>query len=248
MRSVNFILFAFLAVVLGCTDDTTAASENSVGQGGSMTRFAIHEDHLYAVSDQKLVVYNIGGGAFEKKNEVTVGWNIETLFARYPYLYMGSTDAMYIYSIDDPEVPAYVFRYSHIRSCDPVVVQGNRAYVTMRNGSACNQGTNALEILDISDPDNTKLVKNYPMQSPHGLGVSGNFLFLCEGENGFKVFDITHEENIELIRHSTEFFAYDVIVRDSWIAVTGEDGIFQFQYPDQEDVIKFVSKIPVLRD
>jgi hypothetical protein len=247
MRSVKYSVFLFLIFALGC-DDQAANELASTGQGGSMTRFAIYDNNLYAVSNEVLVVYDIAAGGFEKVNEVQIGWSIETLFAKYPYLYIGSAEAMYIYSIADPHSPEYVFRYAHITSCDPVVVQGNRAYVTLRGGTACNAGANALEILDISDPDNTTLVANYNMLSPYGLGVNGNFLFLCEGVNGFKVFDIANETDIQLLKHTTDFAAYDVIVRDTWIAVTGQDGIYQFQYPDQDKVISLLSQIPVLRD
>jgi hypothetical protein len=247
MRSVKYSVLLFLIFALGC-DEQAANESANVGQGGSMTRFAIYDNSLYAVSNEALVVYDIAAGGFDKVNEVEIGWSIETLFAKYPYLYIGSAEAMYIYSIANPHSPEYVFRYAHIVSCDPVVVQGNRAYVTMRGGTACNQGANALEILDISDPDNTTLIANYPMQSPHGLGVSGDLLFLCEGVNGFKVFDIANETDIQLLKTTTDFAAYDVIVRDSWIAVTGQDGIYQFQYPVQDEVISLLSQIPVLRE
>lgn len=248
MRSVKYFMLLFLVSALGCEDQASNEMTSTTGQGGSMTRFAIYDNNLYAVSKEALVVYDISDGGFEKVNEEQIGWSIETLFARYPYLYIGSAEAMYIYSIAEPHSPEFVFRYAHIVSCDPVVVQGDRAYVTMRGGTACNRGANALEILDISDPENTTLIANYPMQSPHGLGVSGNTLFLCEGVNGFKVFDITNENDIQLLKHATDFAAYDVIVRDSWIAVTGQDGIYQFQYPAQDQVISLLSQIPVLRN
>jgi hypothetical protein len=241
-----FFALTLSLIALGCNEDS--ASESSIGQGGSMTRFAISNENLYVVSHQSLVVYDISQGNFERRGETSIGNNIETIFAREPYLYIGSTDAMYIYSIVQPEQPAFIFAYAHLRSCDPVVVQEDRAYVTMRNGNTCNEGSNALEILNISNPNNPELIANYPMQSPHGLGVRNNFLFLCEGENGFKVFDITNEKEIKLLKHITTFHAYDVIVHDNWIAVTGEDGIFQFQYPAEGEVVKLMSKIPVIRD
>jgi hypothetical protein len=241
-----FFALSLSLIALGCNEDT--ANQSAVGQGGSMTRFAINNENLYVVSNQSLVVYNISQGGFERRSETNIGNNIETIFARAPYLYIGSTDAMYIYSIAQPEQPTFVFAYAHLRSCDPVVVQENRAYVTMRSGNFCNEGNNALEILDISNPNNPQLIANYPMESPHGLGVRNNYLFLCEGENGFKVFDISNEKEIKLLKHITTFHAYDVIAHDNWIAVTGEDGIFQFQYPVEGEVVELRSKIPVVRD
>jgi hypothetical protein len=84
------------------------------------------------------------------------------------------------------------------------------------------------------------------MNSPHGLAVENTTLFLCEGQNGLKVFDITDEMNIELVTHRDDFFAYDVIARNGVATVTGEDGIFQFSYTGTD--INQISKIPVLRD
>lgn len=247
MRCHKLILPVFLlALVTGCENDSLMQSSGGAGQGGSMTRFAISGNLLYLVDHTNIKVFDIAGGRFEHVREIPVGWGMETIFANHDYLYLGANDAMYIYSLKDPAQPAFVFRYQHIVSCDPVVVQGNRAYVTMRGGSSCNRGVNALEIIDISDPYKPVLVKNYPMSSPHGLGVDGNLLFLCEGTVGFKVFDITNENDIALIDHRDDFFAYDVIAKQGLATVTGEDGIFQFSYGSAQEITQ-LGTIPVER-
>jgi len=247
MRSDKLIIsFFLLAIVLGCENDGAMETAGGAGQGGSMTRFAISGNHLYLVDNTSIKVFDITAGKFEQLEDVHVGWGMETIFAREDYLYLGATDAMYIYSIADPVRPAFVFRYQHLLSCDPVVVQGTRAYVTLRAGSTCNRGVNALEIIDISDPYQPVLIKNYPMRSPHGLGVDNDLLFLCEGTMGFKVFDITDERDIALIEHRDDFFAYDVIAREGVATVTGEDGIFQFAYGPDTPITE-LSKIPVER-
>jgi hypothetical protein len=168
---------------------------------------------------------------------------------RAPYMYLGANDAMYIFSISDPLNPTFIFRYAHIMSCDPVVVQGNRAYVTLRSGETmCNRGINALEIIDITNPQSPTLLANYPMSNPHGLGVDGDLLFICEGSGGLKFYDISDELNIDLIQHITDIHAYDVIPRDGLLILTGEDGIFQFEYSDVNTPLHLLSKLPVLRD
>lgn len=247
MRSGK-ILSAILLVVIAisCDSDVGMNSEGS-GQGGSMTRFAISGNYLYVVDHQAVIVFSIADGSFTQVREVSVGFGMETIFAKGEYLYLGANDAMYIYSIADPAQPSFIFRYQHIVSCDPVVVQGNRAYVTLRSGSFCNRGANALEIIDISNPHAPVLIKNYPMSAPHGLGVDGSLLFVCEGEFGFKVFDLTDENQIALIEHRDDFFAYDVIAREGVATVTGEDGIFQFSYGESKDELTLLSTIPVLR-
>ena len=247
MRTKNIMFFFIQVCLLAACDSEPAMDSSGTGQGGSMTRFAINGSHMYVAGTSTIRVFNIGEKNFQQLSKVPVGFGLETIFARGEYLYLGARDAMYIYSISDPAAPSFIFRYAHIVSCDPVVVQGNRAYVTLRAGSECNRGANALEIIDITDPYDPELVANYPMESPHGLGVYSNFLFLCEGPAGFKVFDITNERDIQLRKHVTDIHAYDVIARQNIITVTGEDGIFQYEYPDPSDVLKLLSKIDVQR-
>ncbi len=243
-RTLAIISIFSIALAVGCSNDGAMFNGGQTGKGGSMTRFAINGNFMYIVDDENIHVYNILPGSFEKVNTVFVWSGLETIFSRGEWLYIGANDAMYIFSIADPALPELTFRYSHVTSCDPVVVQGNRAYVTLRNGQVCNRGDNALEIIDISDPYHPSLVKNYPMQSPHGLGVDGNRLFICEGEHGLKVFDITDELNIQLIAHLKDFFAYDVIPVNGLATVTGNDGIFQLRY-DVEGEPVMLSTIPV---
>lgn len=240
-------LLIFLCVLVACQDDMSNANANQTGQGGSMTRFAIRGNVMYLIDKTTLHVYDITDAEFEEINAVEIGPGMETIFANKEHLYMGAADAMYIYSITNETTPEFVFRYSHIVSCDPVVVQGDRAYVTLRSGNACNLGVNALEILDISNPYTPTLVKNYPMSNPHGLAVDGSRLFICDGAHGIRYYDITDELNIRLVSSHSEFFAYDVIVRDGLATVTGEDGIFQFRYSPDQDGLSLISKIPVTR-
>lgn len=246
MRLTRLIIPFMMVVIAACQGDSES-NPASTGQGGSMTRFAISNNHLYVVDHSEINVFRIDGDDFEKVGAVGVSTGLETIFANGEYLYLGANDAMYIYSLVNPELPSFVFRYSHIVSCDPVVVQGNRAYVTLRNGNACNRGTNALEILDISNPNSPQLISNTQMLSPHGLAVDGKFLFVCEGEYGLKVFDTTDEHQIQLKTQLDNVYAYDVIARDGILYVTGEDGVFQYRYDTVTGKLEILSRIPVTR-
>lgn len=235
-----------MLLVLSC--DNGDEVSQGVGQGGSMTRFAISEDHLYVVNNATIQVYEINGGSFKHVKDMEVDFGLETITTRDEFLYLGARDAMYIYSITDRANPEFVFRYTHIVSCDPVVVQGNRAYVTLRSGNECGGGVNQLDIIDISDPNEPQTVMVYPMESPGGLGVDGNLLFVCEGEHGLKMFDISDEKNMQLVTAIDSIHAYDVIPRDGVLILTGQDGVFQFSYPPVSDSLVLLSKIPVLRE
>jgi len=247
MRLTRIILYLFGCALLACDGESSAENGGFSGQGGSMTRFALYEQHLYVVDRLNLNIFNIGNDTFEKVGQINIGGGLETIFASNGYLYLGAMDGMYIYSLAERSQPSFLFRYQHIVSCDPVFVQGNRAFVTLSNGISCNRGANALEIIDISDPYAPVLVENYPMLSPRGLSVDGNLLFLCEGIHGFKVYDISNEKQIRLITHLTTFHSYDVIARDGIAVITGENGIFQFAYDIVTGSFEPLSSIPVHR-
>lgn len=243
-----FVILVIISLAFSCESGSDISLQSGTGQAGSMTRFAVAGNHLYLVDSTSLKVFSIADGAFYPVEQVWIDSGMETIFATAEYLYLGANDAMYIFSLADPARPSFVFRYQHILACDPVVVQGNRAYVTMRSGDVCNIGVNALEIIDITDPYAPVLVKNYPMTSPRGLAVDNNLLFLCEGDVGLKVFDISNEEAIALLESREDFFAYDVIARQGIATVTGSDGIFQFSYGDMQNKLSLLSKIAISDD
>ncbi len=246
MRIVHLGSYWLLLLLVACTEGDS--SLNSTGTGGSLTRFAIQGAHLYVATNATLNVYAINSNSFSHVKDVAVGFALETIFAKGEYLYMGARDAMYIYSIADPANPAFIFRYAHIVSCDPVVVQGNRAYVTLSSGSACNRGANALEIIDISNPNNPILISNYPMNSPGGLAIDGDCLFVCEGVNGLKMLNVANPLNPSVINTLSNINSYDVIARNGLLTLTGEDGVFQFQYDCALHSLQQLSKIPVERE
>ena len=221
------------------------------GVGGSMARFTISNRHLYTIGSNNLYVFDITNldkpvpGA-----NMNIGWGIETIFPYKDNLFIGTNSGMLIYNISDPNVPEHLSTFSHIMSCDPVVVEGDIAYVTLRSGTGCrNDFTNQLDVVDISDLTNPKLLKTYPMTNPHGLGIDNDILFLTEGSAGLKVFDATDKFKItdHLLAYYNEFDAFDVIPFDNTLLLIGNDGLFQFDYSDPANM-EFLSKIEVKRD
>ncbi|KAK4305810.1 hypothetical protein Pmani_022331 [Petrolisthes manimaculis] len=138
--------------------------------------------------------------------------------------------------------------FTHLRSCDPVVTDGEYAYVTLREGIACANSSNQLDVLDVSTLTNPILVKSYPMTSPAGLGIDGNTLFICDGTSGLKVFDVADKLEIDnnLLDQVTDFIPVDVIpIRaEKRLIVTAEEGLYQFDYQDPEN-LELLSDIPI---
>ena len=86
---------------------------------------------------------------------------------------------MHIYDVSNPASPQKLSVYQHVYSCDPVVVEGDFAYVTLNSlNTWCGRFSNQLDIIDISDLSDPKLIKQYAMESPLGLGIYGNLLFV----------------------------------------------------------------------
>ncbi|MFV1885046.1 MAG: LVIVD repeat-containing protein [Balneola sp.] len=230
--------------VLFSGSENRSPSVNGTGQGGSMARFAISGDYLYAVDNSDLVTLDISSFTPSLNNKQNVGWRIETIFPSQGHLFIGSQFAMYIYSIANQTSPSLTSVYNHLTACDPVVVQGNYAYVTLRDGSVCQRGVNRLEVIDIQDISNPREVAFYAMQNPHGLGIDGDYLFVSEGESGIKIMDAIDPLNMKLIRHITDIKTFDVIPFNDVLMVTGATGIVQYDYSDINNIMH-LSTIPV---
>jgi hypothetical protein len=215
------------------------------GKGGSMARFAMGPNHLYVVDNNSIAVYQTKeNGALERVNTIDVSFGIETIFARGNSLFLGATNAMYIYDISEPAAPQYLSTYSHIVSCDPVVVEGDLAYVTLRVGSCHFAGSDVIEIINISNLNAPYVLKSYEVETPYGLGVDGNALFLCEGDHGVNIYNVADPTDMKLIKKYPDVHAYDVIPNNGVFIMTGNDGIFQYDYSDLSD-IQLLSHIAV---
>lgn len=229
---------------------TGVAAESSggaTGKGGSMARFAINGDYLYAVDHTDLITFNIQSDSPDKINQKGVGWAIETIFPYRDNLFIGSESAMYIFELQNPANPEILSIYWHATACDPVVVEGDYAFITLRETERCPQGVNRLEVVDVGDLTQPRKVKFYNMISPHGLGIDNGDLFVSEGEHGLKIMDASDPENIRLLRHITDIKTFDVIPHNGVLMVTGESGIVQYDYSDIND-LKHLSTIPVFSD
>ena len=224
-----------------------ASQPNSNGTSGSMARFALYDNFLYTVSQSDMQLFDIQNAAKPvAKNRINMGWGIETIFPYKDKLFIGSQTGMFIYDNANPANPVRLSVFQHARVCDPVVVNGDIAYVTLRNGSTCGGYTNQLDVIDISNLASPTLLKSYPMQNPHGLGVDFPNLFICEGRFGLKSFDATSAMDVKQLAHLTGQDAYDVIPLNKTLLMVGQDGLYQFDYTNPA-LLRQVSKISVNR-
>ncbi len=221
---------------------------STFGVGGSMARFITYDHYLYALeSTCKLKTIDISDpDRTGVKNEQYLWGNIETIFIDGRYMYVGSSSGMHILSLEEPSVPVPISTYQHITACDPVVVAGNRAYVTLRAGNMCGGTENLLEVIDIADKYEPKRMVSYAMTEPYGLGIDNSTLFICEGGHGLKVYDATDPYAItdHKIAEFGDIHAYDVIPLSSYLFMIGEDGFCIYDYSDLEN-IALIGTLPV---
>ncbi|UKM64855.1 hypothetical protein GSB9_01413 [Flavobacteriaceae bacterium GSB9] len=208
-----------------------SASESTTGTGGSLARFQIVDHYLYAVGTNEMAIFNIQDLSKPVlANTQYAGWNIETMFQAEGYLYLGSTNGMYIYSLNNPALPDYVSEFTHWEGCDPVVVDGNYAYLTLRGGNACGQLESVLEVIDVSDKSKPALVARHELENPYGLGAKGHSLFVCDGTAGLKLFDKTNPLEVSFVKSYAEIQAKDVIPLEDKLLMIGGDTLYQYNY------------------
>ena len=219
----------------GMIDDVFFAEANtSTGQGGSLARFKIVDDYLYAVDSHNINIFNIDNlETPQQLPTVFAGFDIETIFNKGDHLFLGSMRGMYIFDIKTPAAPQFVSEFQHGTACDPVVVDNDYAYITLRAGNLCGAIDSSLQIVNITDINNPVLTKSYEMVNPYGIGVKDNLLFICDGNSGLKVYDKTNVEDLQLIDHFEGINTYDVIPLDNRLLMIGEDVLYQYNYADE---------------
>lgn len=232
MKFINNILFVCLAATVllsfsGCSKvDNNGAADNISGVGGSLARFTTAGNYMYVVDAGNLYSFDISTPQHPRQVAVTnVGFNVETIYPFKDKLFIGSQDAMYIYSLTDPAKPSQLGVASHLRACDPVVANDSVAYVTVRTGSTCGGNINALNVYDVRDPLNPFIQSSINLGNPRGLALKGDVLYLCDDIGGLLVMGLDNPyEPFELKRFTGDKY-FDVIALDDVLICMIEGGM-----------------------
>ncbi|UXP31310.1 hypothetical protein N6H18_13225 [Reichenbachiella agarivorans] len=228
---LKYIVLSMLSVVMVSCEDGDIGFEfddQDVSTSGSIAKFYIDQTHLYVIEENSLSVFDITD--FENmqvKAQVDINREVETIFRLGDVLYLGTTTGVLFYDISDPNLPSYLSSYNHFTGCDPVVSDGQYAYTTLRSNAGCGGGTNVLDVVDMSNLDNPVLVKSYEVASPYGLVLFDDYLFLAQGSNGMKVFDISDVSNAIEVGAYSDIKALDFIRDGQNIIIRTESGITQ---------------------
>jgi hypothetical protein len=215
---------------------------SSTGKAGSMSRFTVVNNHLYAVSNSTLNAIDISNATQPTiASKLSIGWNIETIYPFKDKLFIGSQTGMFVYGLSNPTQPTYISSFSHARLCDPVIADDDYAYITLHAGTFCQGTQNELDVVKISDLSNPTLVKQISLTKPQGLSKDGNILFVCDDNAGIRVFDATNPENPILLQTIPLNAAYDIICNNGIAMVSAKDGLHQYNYSNTNNIIRLSS-------
>ena len=213
----------------------TSFAGNSSSQSGTVNRITKNGDYVYVISNNNMIMLNDNASDFSTSGKYSnIKTDMETIFPYNNNLFIGSRSSMTIYSLQNPSQPTELYDFDHATSCDPVLPYNNVAYITLRTAdfSECPGNINALVVLDINNLSSPIEVDEIAMNSPYGMTVINNRLFVGEGTNGLKIFDVSNEKSPTLENHYKDIEAYDIIAdptNNDIIFIAGPDGLDQFE-------------------
>ena len=215
------------------------------GKAGSLARFAVLDETLYTVDENSLRLFDLTSPTSPTAGpKLPLMFGVETIFPYDHYLFLGTQRGMYIYDVATPKSPRQVSYVQHVLSCDPVVVDGRFAYLTLRSGTAtCRNGVNELQVIDLTTLSNPKLMRTYPMTGPQGLGVDNNQLFVCDSD-GLKTFDTSQSPLLTQKQHY-KVSVTDVIPNNGTLLAIGSNGLYQYSYTGAE--LQQLSFLPITK-
>jgi hypothetical protein len=216
MKTINHIVAGIILLFLfgNCNKDSANGAANAAGAGGSTARFTINGNYLYVVDHSSLKAFLITdpqNPVYKSKTEI--GINIETIFPYGDKLFIGSSFSMYIFSLTDPAHPQQMAKadYAIRMSCDPVVAQDSVAYATLRATGPCGGGQSALVVYNIKNLSSPVLANTVNLSTPYGLGIKDNALYVCDGSQGLRIFNVTNRYAPVAVTGITGETFYDVI-------------------------------------
>lgn len=252
------VLLSFMCTMIfltsGCGEsgDSGGSSPNTSSQSGSTAAMLPHKNALYILDNHySFKVFDISSSeetTLVSENR-TANFS-ETLFIYDDYLYIGGQGGVQIYDVKEPLNPVEINFYPHARGCDPIIVQNDIGYITLRSRPGCNGDTNRLEIVDFTDPTSPIELTRFPMDFPFGLAQTEDYLAVCQEGFGLSLVDITIDRSSNEIKAEAKEVAnynaikcFDLIFSNGILFATVLDGIHQFRMDGI--VLSKVSTIPV---
>ena len=250
----NLFICLMALSIYACDTNFAGNSEsgnNDSSIGGSYSTMLTVGNKLYTVSKEELSTFDISEKTKPKLiDQQMVGFQIENLYHNSGLLLIGSQTSLYIYAIDDQGIPnkksatEYFSFGNEIGPCDPVIASNGYAYATLssRNetGGACSRTFEIKELrtYNVINPEQPFLESSIEMKNPKGLSIDRDRLYVCEGEHGMKIFDLSQKNIPALITTVNSCQCYDIIIHNGLILAVGKKEIYQYQYGENQSLIQ----------
>ena len=237
IHALQALLLIFTATLFySCSKDSLGTSPSSAvqtGKGGSLARFTIAGEYLYAVDNHFLYAYSLAKpSAPEKIYTSSLNYDIETIYPFKNFLFLGTRTGLYIYSVENPKQPVLVGEARHARSCDPVMANDSVAFVTLKGSGSCGPATSGLYIHDIKNLTSPILKTTIAINDPLGLGLQDSVLYVCCGSEGLKVYNVKDPFAPVLKETKTGSYFIDVIPYNGILVAFVKKGIVLFDISD----------------
>ncbi len=229
----KLLLFCLLVLLVACGNDSDSSPDLSgAGQGGSLAKFTIAKNQVLVLTDFSVKQYDIlNNGSLAFKNESFISDDLETIFPYGDNILIGSSSAVYFLGFNANDELELKGEFIHFTACDPVVASGTLAYSTLRSTGCRFDSQEVIDVIDFSDINNPFRVNSIPSESPFGLAIAGDYLFVCE-KGGISMFLRGNDGGLV----SVGFFEIDgrlpidIIPQDGFLIVRTDNGIYNVTY------------------
>jgi hypothetical protein len=216
---------------------TVVPSGGGVSKQGSAARFTIYKNCLYTLHNDSVYTWEIfPNGLIAKRGGIRVHHGIEALFVFRDQLFVASNVGVTYYTIDNPFVPKYLSGVTHITGCDPVVSNGTHMYYTVHGGTDCrNNAINSLYCYQLNANGSATFLSEMSFKKPIGLGINGQYLYVCDNGVGLRVIDISTPNTIKLLKTVAQPQAVDIIVDQDLLIMRLENGISYYDISEKDN-------------
>lgn len=242
-RLLNYTFIALILLLGACANDAEDFSPDAEnGVSGSITRFAVHNGFMYSLNPNGINTYDLSDpDKPQLVHSLPTDYGLETITIYAGTVYIGSTTALYILSIENPARPEILSRTTREafflgEGCDPVVVKDTFAYSTIKiiNEECGSFNDESLLITyNVSDPFSPVATSSYSLLEPNGLGYSDTHLFVCD-QDAVLVFSLDNPAEPVLTEFQIDLpQSVDVIVRGDILLASSRTA---FHFYDISDI------------
>lgn len=213
--------------------DAARVAAPASGTGSSYATFTVIDNYLYYLDYTSIVTMDISTPEDPKElSRTRIGWQIETLYPSKKLLFVGGSRGMYVFDRSNPAAPREIGGVEHFRACDPVVVSGPVAYVTLRGGNRCGQSRDVLLCVSLENPSAPVVLGEKELHTPYGLVARGPFLYVSNGTGGYKLLDVARPFEPQVVAGWSDWPTKDFIWDGDVLYVLGFDDLRVFDVGD----------------